>query len=279
MVKVTLPACNGETLPGPVLADNALQIRSVELPELSGTRALGATQLNEIGVYVTDNDHTALADAPYVYKLQNGTWSCDTPPSITVEESASDYLYAYSPSGLAVTNVLSGSHTVPVTVVADNFTASGQTDYLYGKSDPLTVNKNSRAVTFTMCHALAKVSFRVLKSNNVEETVTLKKIELLSSTARLQTGTSGVMNLKDGILNGLASTNSITLNGSVEAISARQRAEKQNSAGGSQNDPRRDDRYSRQRKYDNAYRRRINDRQKYHGDYQQSPGGVCPFRK
>lgn len=142
-----LPACNGETLPGPVLADNALQIRSVELPELSGTRALGATQLNEIGVYVTDNDHTALADAPYVYKLQNGTWSCDTPPSITVEESASDYLYAYSPSGLAVTNVLSGSHTVPVTVVADNFTASGQTDYLYGKSDPLTVNKNSRAVT------------------------------------------------------------------------------------------------------------------------------------
>lgn len=100
-----LPACNGETLPGPVLADNALQIRSVELPELSGTRALGATQLNEIGVYVTDNDHTALADAPYVYKLQNGTWSCDTPPSITVEESASDYLYAYSPSGLAVTNV------------------------------------------------------------------------------------------------------------------------------------------------------------------------------
>lgn len=29
-----LPACNGETLPGPVLADNALQIRSVELPEL-----------------------------------------------------------------------------------------------------------------------------------------------------------------------------------------------------------------------------------------------------
>ena len=211
-----LPACNGETLPGPVLTDHALQVRSVELPELSGTRALGATQLNEIGVYVTDNDHTALADAPYVYKLQNGTWSCDTPPSITVEESASDYLYAYSPSGLAVTNVLSGSHTVPVTVVADNFTASGQTDYLYGKSDPLTVNKNSRAVTFTMCHALAKVSFLVLKSNNVEETVTLKKIELLSSTARLQTGTSGVMNLKDGILNGLASTNSITLNGSVE---------------------------------------------------------------
>lgn len=47
----------------------------------------------------------------------------------------------------------------------------------------------------------------------------------------------------------------------LRAISARQRAEKQNSAGGSQNDPRRDDRYSRQRKYHNAYRRRINDRQ------------------
>ena len=45
-----LPACNGETLPGPVLADNALQIRSVELPELSGTRALGATQLNDMSL-------------------------------------------------------------------------------------------------------------------------------------------------------------------------------------------------------------------------------------
>ncbi|STE85224.1 galactitol utilization operon repressor [Escherichia coli] len=30
---------------------------------------------------------------------------------------------------------------------------------------------------------------------------------------------------------------------------------------------------------DDAYRRRINDRQKYHGDYQQSPGSVCPFPK
>ena len=79
-----MQACNGETLPGPVLADNALQIRSVELPELSGTRALGATQLNEIGVYVTYIDHTALADEPYVYKFQNGTWSCDTKQSITV---------------------------------------------------------------------------------------------------------------------------------------------------------------------------------------------------
>lgn len=210
-----LSACNGETLPGPVLADNTLQVCSVELPELSGTRALGATQLNEIGVYVTNNSHTALDNAPYVYKLQSGTWSCDAPPTITVEASAPDYLYAFSPSSLAVTNVAGGNHTIPVTVVADNFTASGQTDYLYGKSDPETVHSASRAVTFTMYHALAKVSFRVLKSDNVEETVALKKIELLSSTARLQTGTSGIMNLKDGILNGLASTNSIILNGSV----------------------------------------------------------------
>ena len=85
-----LSACNGETLPGPVLADNTLQVCSVELPELSGTRALGATQLNEIGVYVTNNSHTALDNAPYVYKLQSGIWSCDAPPTITVEASAPD---------------------------------------------------------------------------------------------------------------------------------------------------------------------------------------------
>ena len=66
-----------------------------------------------------------------------------------------------------------------------------------------------------MNHALAKVSFRVSKSANVQETLTLTKIELLSSTSRLQMGSSGTMNLSTGTLNGLASTNSIALEGST----------------------------------------------------------------
>lgn len=209
-------SCGDAPMSEPVIAGGALQLRSVNLPDPSATRALEVTQLNEIGVYVTGNDNTALPkNAQSVYTLQNGTWSSIAPPEITVTNASTpNRLYAFSPSDLAVTNSSAGNHSVPVQVIADNFTASRQTNYLY--ATPLTALATSRAVTFTMNHALAKVSFRVFKSANVQETLTLKKIELLSSTNRLQTGMSGTMNLASGALNGLASTNSIVLDGSVE---------------------------------------------------------------
>lgn len=216
VLALVLWGCGDATVPEPVVAGGALQLRSVDLPDPSVTRALGATQLKEIGVYVTDHSHAALPqNAKSVYTLASGTWSSDAPPEITVTNSSTpNRLYAFFPSSLSVTNSGVGNHSVPVQVVADNFSASRQTDYLY--ATPLTALATSRAVTFTMNHALAKVSFRVLKSDNVQETLTLRKIELLSSTNRLQTGMSGTMNLTNGVLNGLASTNSITLEGAVE---------------------------------------------------------------
>lgn len=215
-VALALSGCNGDMVSEPDTVGGALQLRSVELSDPSVSRALGATQLSEIGVYVTESDHVALTtNAKSVYKLQNGTWSSDAPPDITVTElTTPNRLYAFAPSDLSVTNSTSGNHTVPVQVVADNFNASRQVDYLF--ATPLTALASSRAVTFTMNHALAKVSFRVLKSTNVQETLTLTKIELLSSTSRLQIGASGTMNLTNGTLNGLASTSSIALDGSVE---------------------------------------------------------------
>ena len=204
--------CDGDGVPEPDTEGNALQLRSVELSDPSVTRALGATQLTKIGVYVTDNAHAALAtNAKSVYELANGTWSSITPPDITVTDASTpNRLYAFAPSDLSVTNSSVGNHSVPVQVVADNFNASQQVDYLC--ATPLTATAASRAVTFTMNHALAKVSFRVSKSANVQETLTLTKIELLSS---LQMGSSGTMNLSTGTLNGLASTNSIALEGSA----------------------------------------------------------------
>lgn len=212
---LVLFSCDGDGVPEPGTEGGALQLRSVELSDPSVTRARGATQLTKIGVYVTDYVHAALAtNAQSVYELSNGTWSSDTPPNITVADAdAPNRLYAFAPSDLSVTNSSVGNHSIPVQVVADNFSASRQVDYLF--ATPLTATAASRAVTFTMNHALAKVSFRVSKSANVQETLTLKKIELLSSTSRLQMGTSGTMNLSTGILNGLASTNSITLEGSA----------------------------------------------------------------
>lgn len=49
--------CDGDGVPEPDTEGNALQLRSVELSDPSVTRALGATQLTKIGVYVTDNAH------------------------------------------------------------------------------------------------------------------------------------------------------------------------------------------------------------------------------
>ena len=208
--------CDGDGVPEPGTEGGALQLRSVELSDPSVTRAAETTQLTKIGVYVTDNAHTALqTNAKSVYELANGTWSSTTPPDITVTDASTpNSLYAFAPSNLSVTNSSVGNHSVPVQVVADNFNASRQVDYLFAV--PQTAWSASRAVTFTMSHALAKVSFRVVKSANVQEKLILTKIELLSSTNRLQMGTSATMNLSDGVLNGLASTNSIVLDGSTE---------------------------------------------------------------
>lgn len=172
--------CDGDGVPEPDTEGNALQLRSVELSDPSVTRALGATQLTKIGVYVTDNAHAALSkNAKSVYELANGTWSSTTPPDITVTNTSTpNRLYAFAPSDLSVTNSSVGNHSVPVQVVADNFNASQQVDYL--RATPLAATAASRAVTFTMNHALAKVSFRVSKSANVQETLTLTKIELFS---------------------------------------------------------------------------------------------------
>lgn len=208
-------ACEQEIAPVSTSGSHALQVCSVELPELSSTRALGATQLNEIGVYVTNHDNTPLSDkAQSIYKFQSGTWSSDTPPDITVADAAtSNLLYAFSPASAVVTNDGGGLHTIPASIVADDFTASRQVDYLYAA--PAEAWASSRSVTFTMNHALAKVSFRVRKSDAVQEVVALKSIELLSSTSRLQSGSNATMNLQNGTLNGLASTSSLILSGSV----------------------------------------------------------------
>lgn len=203
-------ACADGIVPEPATQGGPLQLRSVELPDASATRATSTAQLDKIGVYATGNSHVALSsNAKSVYALQNGTWSSEYPPLITQDVK----LYAFSPYTLAVTNSSAGNHTVPVEVAADNFTASRQTDYLY--AEPVAASASKRAVTFTMKHALAKVSFRVKKSANVQETLTLKNIELVSSTNRLQMGKGGTLNLANGTLNGLASTSSITLDGTV----------------------------------------------------------------
>lgn len=77
-----------------------------------------------------------------------------------------------------------------------------------------SATSSSRAVSLKMHHALAKVSFRIDKSSSVTEEMTLKKVELVSRSTRLQKG-EGYMVLNDGTLNGLTTTDNIQLSGSI----------------------------------------------------------------
>lgn len=212
-----LAGCNEDSLPQ--MPDNALRLQSVEVAGDSSTSGATRAQTTaapviKIGVYLTNYQHASRDQ--YIYELKSGTWSCSsTPPDITVvNQEQADLAYAFFPSDATVTNSSSGAHTIPVKVAASDFSLTSQTDYLY--AGPKTAHAGSRSVSFEMNHALAKVSFNILKSATVTETLTLKKIEILSGTNRLQQGNSGTLNLSTGKLNGLASTGSLVFSGSTE---------------------------------------------------------------
>lgn len=210
-----LAGCSEDSLPQ--MPDNALRLQSVEVAgdsDTSGeTRAqTTAAPVTEIGVYLTDYLHAPRNQ--YIYKLKNGTWSCSAPPEITVNQAHADLAYAFFPSDAPVTNGAGGAHTIPVKVAASDFSLASQTDYLY--AGPEKAHAGSRSVSFEMNHALAKVSFNILKSATVTEKLTLKKVEILSGTNRLQQGNSGTLNLSTGKLNGLAATGSLLFAGSTE---------------------------------------------------------------
>lgn len=211
-----LSACGDDALTDQ--PDNALRLQSVSVADdaLAGTTraTLGATApISAIGIYATTSAHAALENnAQSVFSKKGGTWSCDTPPEIASQETAPDYIYAFSPETSKVTHSATGAHTIPVTVGNDNFSATLQTDYLY--ATPQQAYAGKRTVSFEMLHALAKVSFKILKSQYVSEPMTLTKVELLSPTNRIQTGT-GTMNIGTGKLTSLTDASLLTLTGST----------------------------------------------------------------
>lgn len=125
-------------------------------------------------------------------------------------------LYAYYPPA-AIQASGDGEHTTAVNLPSalTDFLATGQADYLYGVGTdtgtaPVTATLSSRTVSFKMKHALAKVSFRIVKSASATEALKLIQVDVLSGTKRLQTG-AGTMNLKSGLLNGLSNISTLTL--------------------------------------------------------------------
>lgn len=205
-----------------------LQLLSVEMPENAETKAIVTTQtITEVQTYVTKantgadqgTDYwTSTSDAPKPtsakFTNSNGGWSTDTPIEI-LETQGAAWINACYPANTIVNDNKSLKTSVTIKS-SQGFSASSdadsQTDYLY--SDKANASSTSRAITLNMRHALAKVSFRINKSNSVSEEMTLTNIDILSRSSLLQKG-DGTMLLAEGTLNGLTTTDSIKLTGST----------------------------------------------------------------
>lgn len=230
LVSLILGACEEAGLqPVPQPGRGALQLQSVDMTEDSPalTRA-SVTSVAAISVYATNTAHAEYGSNPLSkYTLSGGSWSSENAPEIKDEKGGNAYLYACYPVVNSVTNRADGNHSIPVSVNvaagSRDFKATDQADYLYaspvaGDKNTVTVSSVSytqvtpsiRTVSFSMRHALAKVSFKVKKSTAATEALQLKSVEILSATNRLQTGV-GTMNLRTGVLNGLASVSSLVL--------------------------------------------------------------------
>lgn len=219
---ISLAVCTGCTngLPDKVdPASSPLELVSVGLAETAQTKGI-VTSIDRVNVYVA----AANVLTPYkastpslVFSQSSGSWSSSDAVEITTGDGSAD-VYACYPANLAIT---AGSNlTIPISIRKGSdtqeldFMGSQQTDYLYA-TKRAGIAQNTRAISLTMNHALAKVSFKIDKATDVSEALYLKEITILSNTNKLQTG-DGTMQLTDGVLNGLVATSSATLTGSLQ---------------------------------------------------------------
>lgn len=221
--------CTADSDPIPNGGDSRLELLSVTLPESvsvkSGGGEMNSSELSSLGVYATDANHSLYSDqASMTYTKSNGVWRCASAVNLT-NVLGEATVYAFSPSGLTVTNeVTNGYHTVSVTVSRTlDFSSSGQEDYLYGVNGAVenstnqpTATSSKRSVSLLMKHALAKVCLVVKKAQSAQDDgMILKEVRILSGTNRMQTGSSGRMRIKDGVLSGLVATDTLIVAGNA----------------------------------------------------------------
>lgn len=212
-----LVACIGCTGNLPENDDNALQLSSVSVDEGGISKGTGTvTSIDKVCVYVATEDYQPYdANIPsLVFTNESGNWTSDK--AVIMKDGVKAKVYGAFPADAGITND-NGNLKVNVEVLkgGDNtldFLGSQQSDYLYSAEVPASYS--ARTISLTMKHAMAKVSFRIVKGADVTETLLLKQVKILSNTNLLQAG-SGYMllNVSSGAatLNGLASTSQITM--------------------------------------------------------------------
>lgn len=216
-----LVACMGCTGNLPENDDNALQLSSVSVDEGGISKGTGTvTSIDKVCVYVATEDYQPYdATIPsLVFTNESGNWTSDK--AVIMQDGVNAKVYGAFPADAGITND-NGNLKVNVEVLkgGDNtldFLGSQQSDYLYSAEVPASYS--ARTISLTMKHAMAKVSFRIVKGADVTETLLLKQVKILSNTNLLQAG-SGYMllNVATGVatLNGLASTSQITMDNSA----------------------------------------------------------------
>lgn len=199
----------------PEVNDNKLQVLSVNVPEKEISRA-ETTGINKVKIYATNSSTKGAYvtnNTGDIYEYLDGQWQVGTALALT---STNASVYACWPETATITpSIDDDAGKISISLLAeDNLTAGAQIDYLY--ATPITgVSSSNKAVSLTMQHALSKVSFRVEKAQAAEsDIITLKKIEIVSGTNRLQSGT-GMMSLAGGVLIGLTDRGSIVLKGNM----------------------------------------------------------------
>lgn len=231
-----LPVCTGcseeekehlET----VYASDVLQILSVDTEDTTNnrlpTRSIATTVQTEgkqLGIYAVRSDLSLYKPMdganPATYTYTSGSWGItDASQQLRLPKSGSLSVYAWHAAEEHLTPVYQNggnSYLTGIHILSkDDFAATGQTDYLYPAA-PATVNVSSRKATFTLKHALAKLTFKVYKASSLTDEMFLTGIEIRDHATTLQTGTDKTMLLKDGTLQGLNGVSTITLTATDE---------------------------------------------------------------
>lgn len=218
--------------------DSILRIASVDLnggPHtrtiITGTESNG--KISRLGIYAIYADGSEYKPSygrnTATYVNTSGKWKPDA--SLAGDETlrlstGAVYVYAWHPYTLQPSYNNGSFYIGGIELLTeDDFSATGQTDYLYAAGSDASGNKtavtsqNNPGLCFTLKHALTKLTFSMKKDESIEdaETLTLTQLVLKSYDNNFLTG-SGVnrrMDLADGTLNGLVATEKLTYKGSL----------------------------------------------------------------
>lgn len=211
-------------------------ITGTETDPVSGTNTNG--KISRLGMYAVCTDGTEYQPAngkntaTYV-NAATGKWQ--PAANLTGDESlrlcsTPVYIHAWHPASLLPSYSNGNFYVTGIGLLtADDFQATGQTDYLYAAGSSgnggtagtktAVTSQNNPGLSFTMKHALAKLTFKMKKDLSIDasETLTLKQIVLKSYGNNFLTGSGSNrrMSLQDGVLSGLVATEKLTYTGDL----------------------------------------------------------------